>query len=140
MCSAYAFSRISESGLLTPQLKLFVAFSLISTLAIGLIKLAFLFCYRRIFSGVAFSYINWMMVAVVTAWTLTFFIAAITACGRYVSLLWQVGQDSSQCVNTWDLTLVMTITDFAIDIFIMVLPLPWVRRNFQELVLVSTLS
>ena len=72
-----------------------------------------------------FSYLNWALISAVIAWTIAFTIATIAACGKHVELLWQEN-GSGKCINTWDLSLILTITDFAIDLLVMVMPLPWV--------------
>ena len=107
--------------------KLTVVFQLVSTLAIGFIKLAILLCYRRIFSGIVFSMCNWSMFSIVTGWTLAFFIAMITSCGSHVAYLWNSAPTPS-CIDTYVLTMLLAITDFVLDFPLLFLPLPWVWR------------
>ena len=112
--------------------KLEIAFQTMSVAAIGCIKLVILFCYRRIFSGPVFVSINWTLIAIVIAWTLTFAIASLTACGRHIDYLWGSGSPEAEmtaCVNTLDLNLLLAVTDFAIDLVLLVLPMPWVSAE-----------
>lgn len=105
---------------------------MISVLAIGLIKLAILLCYRRIFTGRTFSIVNGFMIGLVVAWMVTFLIASITACGKHINYLWGTYADySASCIDTFVLTMALAVTDFVIDLMILTEPLPWVcwKRN-----------
>ena len=105
-----------------------VVYELVTPLAIGLIKLAILFCYRRIFSGRAFYIVNWFMIGLVIAWTVVFTIISVAGCGKHIEYLWSNDIDSysSGCINTYLLVVYMAVTDFVIDILVLAQPLPWV--------------
>lgn len=103
-----------------------IPFNLIQILAVGTIKLSILFLYRRIFRGRGFGIFNWVLIGVVTAWTITFFIAYFAACG-IAARLETIGDLKTECVNVFALVVAMTASDVAVDLVILILPVPFVR-------------
>ncbi len=65
---------------LTGILKNEYAFQIIEKLAFGVVKLSIIFLYRRIFVGRIFNIASWAMIAIVSAWSLSFFLATICEC------------------------------------------------------------
>ena len=98
--------------------------------ALGFTKLSFLFFYQRIFCGGSkgvFYCVIRIMIWFTVAWTLAFSLAFLFACKGHFSAWWGSGNNFlEQCVNTLALLYPMAITDFLMDVVIIVLPLPMV--------------
>ncbi|KAL8721382.1 MAG: hypothetical protein Q9225_001929 [Loekoesia sp. 1 TL-2023] len=97
-------------------------------IAFGLIKLSFLFLWRRIFGHVRiFNTISWVMIAVVSAWSLTFFLATVFQCGVKWNLNWApITAFLTQCSNTLNMLTVFTTTDIITDLLIIAMPIPMI--------------
>lgn len=121
-----------------------MAFLLLSYWAIGFIRLAFLLLFRRIFRGKVFTIVNWCLIALVCAWTITFFIGYFTACRDNMAVSLQLDFSSvcrvlqlivcqsywgpladlkGKCADTFVLLSVMCVTDFFVDLCVLLLPL-----------------
>ncbi|KAF6221518.1 hypothetical protein HO133_002374 [Letharia lupina] len=100
-------------------------------LAFGLIKLSILFLWRRIFGHVrAFNRASWVMIGIVTAWSLAFFFATVFQCGLDWSRNWApIEIFLTQCSNTLDMLSVFTATDIITDLMIIAMPIPMVRED-----------
>lgn len=97
-------------------------------LAFGLIKLSILFLWRRIFGHVrAFNIVSWIMIGIVTAWSITFFLATVFQCGLDWSLNWApIANFLTQCSNTLNMLSVFTATDIFTDLMIIAMPIPMI--------------
>lgn len=99
--------------------------------AVGLIKLSILFFFRHLFQGRAyrnlFDYINWTLITLTTAWTLAFTLNIVFICGSEPAALWQTSfWEEQKCVNTYALFLTCAISNFLIDLGIVVEPIAMV--------------
>ena len=112
-------------------LQLEFPFDLIQILALATIKLSILFFYRRIFRGRAFEIGSWILIGVVAAWAITFFIAILAACGTSIAANFQtLGALKGECVNTFDILIALAVSDVAVDLAILIMPIPLVSlRN-----------
>ena len=116
----------SHDGIHSP-LQLEFPFDLIQILALATIKFSILFFYRRIFRGRAFDIASWVLVGVVGAWAITFFIAILAACGTSVAANFQtLGALKGQCVNTFEILIALAVFDVAVDLAILIMPIPLV--------------
>ena len=96
-------------------------------LSIGIIKLSILFFYRRIFRERTFDIVSWVVIGLVVAWTTTFFVAYIAACGTSIAARFQtLGALKHECVNVFELNVSLSVTDVAVDLAILVMPIPLV--------------
>jgi hypothetical protein len=98
--------------------------------AITCIKLSFLFFYKRIFctpSTVILNVIIWTAIMLCTIWGVSFFFAFLFVCGTEFTAFWGTPTVfKSHCgiilpENFW-----ISITDFALDIIVFVIPIPLV--------------
>lgn len=108
-------------------LQLEFPFDLMQILTLATIKLSILFFYRRIFRGRAFDITSWVLIGVVAAWAVTFFIAILAACGTSIQANFQtLGALKGECVNTFDILIALAVSDVAVDLAILVMPIPLV--------------
>ncbi|KAI9699173.1 MAG: hypothetical protein M1820_007252 [Bogoriella megaspora] len=91
--------------------------------ALGCTKLSILFFYRRIFRGKVFNVITWIVIVLVSLWTLIFGLVWIFSCGAHPPLLWtEFSEISSHCLNIFDQMMAGAVVDWVFDIFIIALP------------------
>ena len=123
-----AFTFVHRKDLFLCQYK--YAFQTTEKVAFGLIKLSFLFLWRRIFGHVrTFNIASWTMIGIVIAWSVAFFFATIFQCGVDWSLNWAPITDFlTKCTNTLGMRTVFTATDILTDLIIIAMPVPMVRR------------
>ncbi|KAI4114400.1 MAG: hypothetical protein LQ338_008014 [Usnochroma carphineum] len=97
-------------------------------LAFGLIKLSILFLWRRIFGHVrVFNIVSWVMIGVVTAWSVAFFFATVFQCGTEWYLNWApIADFLTKCSNTLNMLTVFTATDIITDLLIITMPIPMI--------------
>ena len=107
------------------------AFQMMQVLALGCIKLSFLFFYRRVFvnrSSSWFSKATMAMIVIIVIWTVSFFFALLLACKGNWSAWWGSVVDlATKCVQTLQLELALVTSDFITDVLIMILPIPMVN-------------
>ena len=115
-------------------LQLEFPFDLIQILALATIKLSILFFYRRIFRGPAFEIGSWVLIGVVAAWAITFFVAILAACGTSIAANFQtLGALKGECVNTFDILIALAVSDVAVDLAILIMPVPLVSPRMVML-------
>ncbi|OJD35321.1 plasma membrane protein pth11-like protein [Diplodia corticola] len=109
-------------------------------LAIGFIKLSFLFFYRRIFFVYkSFQVVSLILVAITVAWIMAFFFGFTFACGINFATNWaSLSEIEQKCGFGFMATVVYSILDAALDFIILILPFPWIwqlqmptARKFQ---------
>lgn len=103
--------------------------------ALALIKVSILCFYRRIFLGRAFNIASWALIGVAVLWGFAFFIARFTACGTSLAAQWSsFASLKGKCVNTFDIFIFLSAFDVALDLAILIIPIPLVRRprNFNH--------
>ena len=82
---------------------------------------------RRIFRGRTFDIASWVLIGVVAAWAITFFIAILAACGTSIAANFQtLGALKGECVNTFDILIALAVSDVAVDLAILIMPIPLV--------------
>jgi len=112
--------------------------------ALGCIKLSFLFLYRRVFTkrvAKQFSWANWFMIAVVTAWMIGYFFTLLFLCGTDFKAYWTSSEtEKDDCLPTAPVHLGYAISDVITDILTILLPIPEIwklqlptRRKFAVL-------
>ena len=109
-------------------------FDLMQIVTLATIKMSILFFYRRIFRGPKFDIASWVLIGVVAAWAITFFIAILAACGTSIAANFQtLGALKGECVNTFDILIALAVSDVAVDLAILIMPIPLVSRKEVEL-------
>ena len=103
--------------------------------ALGLLKLSVVFFYRRIFCTSKTSrrttLIN-IVAGVIVMWTLGFFFAVLFSCRTNWYAHWgSVLDRNSKCVKTKPLLTGYATSDFLMDAFILILPIPMVSGNLS---------
>jgi len=112
-----------------PQKKLDFAQLVFEKPAYGAIKTSVLLFYRRIFIGHRFRIINNWLLALITAWWLTFFLADLFLCGVHPDANWDATEKAKgYCLSTWVVSFVFSITDVITDAAIIWLPYPEIAR------------
>ena len=110
---------------------------MMQVIALGCVKLSFLFFYRRIFvykTSTFFSKILWSLIALVSIWTVTFFFALLLACKGDWSAWWGSVLDfSTKCVEILKLEFALVTTDFIADVLVVIVPIPKVMSLFSML-------
>ena len=115
-------------------------------LALGFVKLSFMFFYRRIFGASDskhFDRIMFTVVAIVVAWTVSFFFAQMFACGIHFEYLWTTFPNQlnhGKCVKTLIMQNAFAISDFITDLIVLVFPLPFVSMMTQQIIASLTTS
>lgn len=119
---------------------------IVSVPALGFIKLAFLFFLRRIFctnvqNRTPFDITTWVLIGLVSVWTLSFFIAWFTTCGTAISAFWgSFAELKARCGNSIHILTIMSITDVVLDCLIVLLPLPMVSLQSKKNPLIRPLT
>ncbi|KAH7094515.1 hypothetical protein FB567DRAFT_556105 [Paraphoma chrysanthemicola] len=102
---------------------------ILQPLALGLIKLSFLFFYRRIFVSTGFQRTSLVFVTLTVCWMLAFFLGDIFDCRLNFAANWgSLASIAENCPFGFEATIAFTISDAAFDICILLLPLPWIMR------------
>ena len=119
-----------ESEALSISWKCQWAFNLMQMLAFGTVKLSIIFLYRRIFRGTLFDICSFVMIGLVTVWTVGFFLTVLFQCGQNFWALWSNLFDYlTYCVNDTVYLEVNCISDIITDVLILVIPIPMVRSG-----------
>ncbi|KAI0486502.1 hypothetical protein F4859DRAFT_470568 [Xylaria cf. heliscus] len=120
------FAAATPQAALTGKIQL--AILLMLPLTLGLIKASFLAFYMRIFSVNNRGWIhNFLlgMICFVALWTTAFFFAQLFACRLDFYAYWRSTHDLlTKCVQTKQLFLALSITDFITDVALIIIPLP----------------
>ncbi|KAI0546955.1 hypothetical protein F4679DRAFT_555922 [Xylaria curta] len=106
------------------------AFQTTEKVAFGLIKLSLLYLWKRIFTQAKrFTLLCWIMIGVITAWSISFFFVTLFQCGTQWQKNWApIAIFLSQCINTLDLLTVFTATDIVTDFIIILMPVPMIWK------------
>lgn len=100
--------------------------------ALGSIKMSLLCFYRRVFAverklGISASLLG--ILAITMAWSLAFFIETIFECGLNFWAIWGTAKDSMEnCVDTMHVLLWFCITDFVLNLVILLIPIAFIGR------------
>lgn len=99
-------------------------------IALGFIKLSFLFFYRRIFKGRVWDIVSWSMIAIVACWTIAFFFGFIFDCQLDFVANWgSLAETGRVCGFGFLPTIIYTILDAVLDLVILIMPLPLVSKQ-----------
>lgn len=96
-------------------------------LALGSIKLSFMFFYRRVFrigDSKAFDRVMFSMVAIIVFWTASFFFSFMFECGTHFNYIW--AKFENRCVKGVKLQVGFAVSDFITDSIVLAFPLPFV--------------
>ncbi|KAL9604141.1 MAG: hypothetical protein Q9219_000729 [cf. Caloplaca sp. 3 TL-2023] len=97
-------------------------------IALGCIKLSFLYFYRRIFCQVKpsiFDRITQVMIGLTVAWTVGFCIASLLRCGKHFTAAFGSKKDvSTKCHSIFAIEDSLAISDFLFDLIIILMPIP----------------
>ncbi|KAI1089105.1 hypothetical protein F5B19DRAFT_468782 [Rostrohypoxylon terebratum] len=106
------------------------AFQTTEKVTFGLIKLAILFLWKRIFGPAGwFVRLCWCMIVIICAWSISFFFATLFQCGTEWTWNWApIGIFLTQCTNTLNMLTVFTATDLLTDFIIMFMPVPLIWK------------
>ena len=106
------------------------------TLALGFIKLSILSFYRRIFvtnRGTTMDIITKLSMLAISLWTLAFVLLAIFCCGTKFAANWgSVAEQLQSCPVGFAIKYGLAISDLMLDLFIFILPLPFVSLSQDE--------
>lgn len=113
------------------------AFMLLQIPALCLVKLSFIYFYRRVFcTGLTtiFKHITTVVIWIILAWGISFFFAFLFICEVNFAAFWtSIRALNTHCGGLLDLQLGFAISDFITDFFVLVLPLPMVSwRSAQR--------
>ncbi|KAI1737123.1 hypothetical protein F4680DRAFT_451216 [Xylaria scruposa] len=106
------------------------AYQTTEKIVFGLIKLAILLLWRRLFGKArpftkAFNILCYVMIFIVTAWTVAFFFETVFQCGTNWSLNWApIFVFLTQCTASLDVLTVYGVTDILTDLIIIAMPIP----------------
>ena len=85
--------------------------------------------FQRIFRGKIFEWLNWCLIASAAVWTIGFVFAYAFDCGTNFQANWGTMQElNTKCDKMLNSNLANAATDVAIDILIILLPIPFVRK------------
>ena len=107
-------------------------FWIVSVLAFGFIKLSVLFFYRRLFvkgTSTKFDVITKVAIGITLAWTIAFFLLTLFRCGRYINSQWGPLVDISRCLNGYNYTDALFVSDLITDLLVICLPIPIVSSQ-----------
>ena len=96
--------------------------------ALGLIKLSFIYFYRRVFVTGAkkrdsFDILTYVAVIIIAAWTIAFLFANIFVCkGSWAALWTNLDTLTTQCIKTPKMLLGLAVSDFLTDLMVILLP------------------
>lgn len=106
-------------------------------LALGLIKTAALSFYRRIFCPQKPSVLNsiiWALICLTVTWTIACIAAYVAACGSHPAAAWagNVPYVLYCGKQTLPFEEAYAASDFVLDVFVLVTPIPSVRYTFSQ--------
>ena len=97
-------------------------------ISLGFAKLSIVCFYRRIFvmgSSKAFDIFTKVLLAVIVCWATAFSLCFLFACGSHVSAQWGAWTEVQKyCFNTEILDLFYVAADVAVDILLLIIPIP----------------
>ncbi|KAI0909853.1 hypothetical protein F4823DRAFT_592806 [Ustulina deusta] len=108
-----------------------IASDVFSTNTLASVKLSALFFYQRIFcvggKQAIFRAATWITVIIVVLWLLVFQFLTGFQCGTHLSALWD-GSYAEYCILSFPFLYGLVISDFILDIWLLVLPIPNISR------------
>ena len=108
--------------------QLWFVIQLVQIPTLALIKVAALCFYRRLFvtsRGRLLNKIIWAIIILTTAWAISFIAFYVAACGSHVKAAWGGYLPFSQyCLTTERFEEAYAISDFMLDTFVLIVPIP----------------
>ncbi|KAI0508977.1 hypothetical protein F5B22DRAFT_649477 [Xylaria bambusicola] len=106
------------------------AFILMHPLALGLTKASLLFLYKRIFATERKTRaLLTTSITVVALWTVAFFFSEVFQCKTNFWANWGTTHDiQTQCLKTTKILWAVCLTDFALDLLVLIIPIPLTLR------------
>ncbi|OTB03440.1 hypothetical protein M426DRAFT_177781 [Hypoxylon sp. CI-4A] len=108
-----------------------VTLDILTNNTLACVKLSALFFYRRIFCAgakwTAFGMATWATIILVILWLLVFQFLTGFQCGTHFSALWD-GTYLQYCTISFPFLYGLVISDFLLDVWILVLPIPGILR------------
>ena len=98
-------------------------------LALGCIKLSFIFFYRRIFNvgtkTAVFNIVSLASLVLMAIWMLGFFLAVLLICPGHISAYWSsTAVRIKYCWNTTKFLYALTWSDVGTDLIVLLMPVP----------------
>lgn len=113
-------------------LRLQFSFLVMQVAALATIKLSNLFLYRHISIGEVFNIISWILIGLVLAWGVVFFLTPFAWCGSNFGADFQRLADLRRgCVDTFKVLTALAASDVAADLAILVAPIPLVGKTYS---------
>lgn len=113
--------------------RVFLSLNILEVWSFGTVKLSALFFYRRLFytrvrpAHHALNYTTWTLIAIVTAWIITFAIMTFNICGRHNTIEWTVIKGrTAECKLNYPYFRAVSISDFILDVVIISLAFPMI--------------
>lgn len=103
---------------------------ILSVLALGALKAGVVLFYRRIFVGDFFGEVSLVVLVLIAAWTVPFFLATVLQCkGHNLNLMWiSIKTFTSVRYEYKTIQLAHYVTDVATDLIVLALPLREIWR------------
>ena len=112
-------------------------------MALGFIKLSILSFYRRIFvtnRGTTMDIITKLSMLVISLWTVAFVLLTIFCCGTNFTANWgPIAEQLQDCPVGITIKYGLAISDLILDLFIFILPLPFVSLSQHEISLAKAI-
>lgn len=112
--------------------KAFLAVTLLSTVALCLIKLSCLWFYKRTFWHGSNRPVRYALAALgglVLVWGVGFFFALLFACDTHFDYLWTTLENQLKCpADLTKISLSLPVSDFLMDVILLVFPLPLIWK------------
>lgn len=112
------------------RIQIFLAMTLLSTMALMFTKLSCMLFYRRIFkagSNRIVGIIIYIVSILITIWGIGFFFSFLFGCGKNIHFWWGSVEDEGLCII--DITAVnygLVISNFLLDVILLIFPIPLV--------------
>lgn len=113
---------------------MFFAFNIFAILSMGLTKISALFFFKRVFvtghKWETFNFITKTSIGVIILWMIAFLIMSFFECGTHISAMWTSNAKiaAKYCTHNYPVLEGLAISDFLLDFWILILPIPKVRR------------
>ena len=108
--------------LLTSSTQMELIVEAASSVLIACAKSSVLFFYIRIFRGSVFSTVVWVTIVATAVWCISFFFSLVFICTPVVAYLHS--DPRAHCFNAVPLFYALEISDFIIDVVILIIPWP----------------
>ncbi|KAF2875851.1 hypothetical protein BDV95DRAFT_591276 [Massariosphaeria phaeospora] len=104
-------------------LKILVAMQVFYGTTLGLIKVSICLFYNRIFPLRGFRQYSWLVIALITAWSVMVFLSAFLLC-RPLAFNWDQTIPGGKCANQPAAFVAIGVLDLIVDVMVLMLPMP----------------